>query len=1135
MYNRYLFVGLGGSGGKTLRFLKDQMKQWMQSHGMPAQLPGAWRFLHIDTPQSPDGQGIDDLVAPLAPSEYLGLAGHNSTYYAIQKELDNKPSVAPELATWRVEPASVQVPLARGAGQYRAIGSTIALAYADRIRSVITDNLNALKQVSSMNDLAECFRRAHRSPTASVQNVSTYAVVVSSLSGGSGAGLLHTVCDVLASEGEAGAEQPMAILFTPEVFRTLNAAQRHGVQANALAAICELLNGYWWGGDVSDPKGEMHPPPLRDAVLKAAGCSTDLQRSGAFFPFLVGMQNAAGVSYSNHDQLFEMVGRAMSSWVVDIKVNEQFVAHTTGNWQSAAQAGGAVLADIANGAPTHEIDHPPVSGLGFTRLDVGMSYFANYAAERLMRAVYDHLVSYHHKSEMARQAQAALKHSDPQAVIDYLVQDRMPFFLGTAKLAGLLGDDGEAPAEHPMVNAVAPPAPVEAFCDKIDELLPRDMREKPTWWNEHIVREVESLLPSERADFAVKLDVAAERWAEGIQESVLDAVNREMGRSGLLVSARCCEQAAERLHAISSKLAEASSDLDHWATRWKAELEPWPAHADDKMSAEDASVADRVDSIVGAGWGWRADHMRLAKTSEMLREAAERLLLPAAESIRQAHKSAEREGSAYPNWADNQTATDSPPLSVGPPTGTLTLLDPQNYKLYFEHLLASTFTGEQGEPLEQARQSIMDTDLAQAEPGGNWWPSGLQSAARQPKSLSMHAGVKRLEMKAATRDWLRRAGSPFGDFLNISLRSMFAGESQRSADVRALLDQDEIESRFKDRMNEALRSAAPLVNVDDAMFGLVHPGVQKSNRLACSAIPLDGLPIKEPIAEILRSHQIDDGVIDGNFDADDSTCHIDITACFEAPRSVLTVRSLFKPIADDWEANMAQGKQTAFWSRRRARPLARFVPAPYALLLAMIRGWLIGALLGQIERGSPPRIARPDRREPAVFPERFSQQAPESLDWMATALETLALAYVQASRQGSLAPLDAYLRLRDLGTAGSSVPFSYYSYRNFGPEMSAWIDHGAIHPDPIGEVRVDQSLVVPEERAQHVADTLVQAITAYDQNYKDLQTEWRGRPAMLSQAPLWAGAWPEIRRALVQIKEAAERHHQRAAVSDVLH
>ena len=51
-------VGLGGSGGKTLQFLMDQLgselakRGWAEDH-----LPRCWEFVHLDVPPQPDGVG----------------------------------------------------------------------------------------------------------------------------------------------------------------------------------------------------------------------------------------------------------------------------------------------------------------------------------------------------------------------------------------------------------------------------------------------------------------------------------------------------------------------------------------------------------------------------------------------------------------------------------------------------------------------------------------------------------------------------------------------------------------------------------------------------------------------------------------------------------------------------------------------------------------------------------------------------------------------------------------------------------------------------------------------------------------------------------------------------------------------
>ena len=56
MYRRVVFVGLGGSGGKTLRFLKRDLRHWLTEHNWPESrgIPEGFQFLHIDTPTVQD-------------------------------------------------------------------------------------------------------------------------------------------------------------------------------------------------------------------------------------------------------------------------------------------------------------------------------------------------------------------------------------------------------------------------------------------------------------------------------------------------------------------------------------------------------------------------------------------------------------------------------------------------------------------------------------------------------------------------------------------------------------------------------------------------------------------------------------------------------------------------------------------------------------------------------------------------------------------------------------------------------------------------------------------------------------------------------------------------------------------------
>ena len=73
MLRKFLFIGLGGSGGKTLRYLRHDLEQWLDQIGWDGDFPSAWQMLHIDTPTDPGRQR--DQRRPDAPSRELPRAG----------------------------------------------------------------------------------------------------------------------------------------------------------------------------------------------------------------------------------------------------------------------------------------------------------------------------------------------------------------------------------------------------------------------------------------------------------------------------------------------------------------------------------------------------------------------------------------------------------------------------------------------------------------------------------------------------------------------------------------------------------------------------------------------------------------------------------------------------------------------------------------------------------------------------------------------------------------------------------------------------------------------------------------------------------------------------------------------------
>ena len=270
MYRRMLFIGLGGSGGKTLRCLKRDLREWLDDQGWTGPFPSGWQFVHIDTPPVPDG--LRPGGGSLDDTEYLGLVGAGTQFSAISNIVGAIPEINKELMGWRVDPAALAVPVTMGAGQFRAIGRTIAMGYASAIKSRLSQSISSLNNPAASAELNTLYARATNNPAPSSAPVPPIAVVVSSLAGGTGAGLLIDVCDTLRALEPSWGSESIALLYTPEVFLGLGNAAVGGVQPNSLAAISEVLNGYWWHGGVQKTQ-----VPYKDlAALKNAALGSDI-------------------------------------------------------------------------------------------------------------------------------------------------------------------------------------------------------------------------------------------------------------------------------------------------------------------------------------------------------------------------------------------------------------------------------------------------------------------------------------------------------------------------------------------------------------------------------------------------------------------------------------------------------------------------------------------------------------------------------------------------------------------------------------------------------------------------------------------------------------------------------------------
>ena len=570
---------------------------------------------------------------------------------------------------------------------------------------------------------------------------------------------------------------------------------------------------------------------------------------------------------------------------------------------------------------------------------------------------------------------------------------------------------------------------------------------------------------------------------------------------------------------------------------WSQQGNTWAAEDLGEIAGRVSGGDERLDRYASECVRYRMYELEAVlaiRAADMSRETALRLLSPIAQALEEAWIQASEEA---------EQAAQSAHVAL--PQGEFTLLSSDEFPTLLRSLLSDTFgdAGGASQPQRQARDAIIGS-----RPGGDrlidvdrsWWPE--MTSPRRMTEVARSVAVKvATDMEALgrrARSWVRTPGTTIGRFLGLCFRQCLS-DPDPSTSAHAVISVSrvaEFKRRFLAQIGTAIEASAPLIDLDRTLLGTVHPNPQQHD-LHFSAIPLENLPIAAEVKSALQSAGQDPHRADDWFTTDEGVTTIDITSAFSAPMSVLAMKSLLKPIADDWsQAAPGSDDEREFWKQRRSRPLQRFVPCSQALLACMVRGWFAGRLLGMIDTSERPRIMCVDIGAAVDFPRPFPTRSSDPLEYLASALESLPLAYVEASRLSSLDPFKPYIQLRELGRSVGSQRL--WDYGDLTAELADWVSSGVfahrICEPQIGGVDPDGG---PVGRARRLLEILERAVEQHTKRFEEYRSEWGQHPSRLSLAPLWTGCWPLISRSLAQIRDAADRRCQTAGggIEDLLH
>lgn len=1095
MLRPFLIIGVGGSGGKTLRGIKYQLELKLQQVGWKAGIPAAWQFLHYDTPTAQDG--VDYAIPFLPPQEYRGLvstgASYGTTYRSIESSHVTNESVHQDIQRQLPNPAQVKVDVTKGAGQYRAVGRAVALGAT---RDIATAARNAISRLQDAQALAELqtlgeLLRARNQGGDGAPMV----IVISSIAGGSGAGQFLDITEIVKStvKQQPWSNQFFSILYAPDVFDQLSVTA--GMPGNALAAIAETMNGFW----TDSPSTSTLELLKHQGVAPAYGSAMD--RVGAAYPFIVGRSNSK-VTFDDQSAVYNAVATSLTAWITDERVQDDMIAYSSGNWQ--ARVGANVLPDESGLiSPVHH--SPAFSSMGFGRVTLGREKFLEYSAERFARSVVDRMLYAHAEDDrmFSRMTEREWVQSKADGAYQRFIND--------------LHLNEETEDHNQVIDALRPTEHLDQLKSElwhgVDQRLSNPAQldksgglDLTTWsdrlLNEYATRSGELLQRDQRAR-----QVLLEKWVAEMPSHILHTISRYIAEVGLPAVVTMLGHLERTMKSAADGLEIEARLRDDWVSGLRSLVSQELQAAPNQQSIRpDQDVVAHAIERLQQALEWASEARVRESASRLLVELRENFLAPlridldgSLDALRQrvsTRKTSDNRDNEYEFWP---TRNDhSVPRKYAPAPNERLLVEHTEYPAEFERLVRATVEGDskyQDAVLTVIADMLVGTAPRKAAEGDAAYWSLIANPRSWKPSVSADPGATyntqapRFQMATdpetyleRARVWMRREGTPFHAYISEDLLSFF-DEAELTPDVFA-----KRRDRYREQLQSALGASEPLVKLNPALLRAVHDkAINEGTSLVFSSIPFrEGTELHAITKGVLGTMGFWDDATSDSWFQDARVDGIEVFAMSGFPYQPIVMDSVMEPIARGWlRESSTQHSREAFWKFKKARLLGEAIPAAPDVILSMIRGWYVAKALGRLkveddngERGPKLGVWDASTRAIAYFPHPLlSARNAQPHDFPGIVMQSLTVALPLCNSEGSLAPLAPYRALAALGGdqgASSSA-------------LTDWIQHGTVvksAPVPTSE-RAGSATGDLTQRQQALREFLIEETRKFNEQVVD--------------------------------------------------
>ncbi len=1014
-----IVIGCGGSGGKVVLGLRDRLEKELQRRGWRHGIPEAFQLKWVDVPVPQET--FPDFGRSVADEDYAGLAWSD-----IYREIDDlvikgAGNRIERLIGWRPSPY-IDLPFLEGAGQMRALGRMGALSNASKVTNLIQKAVQDAK--TSIPEFESFASHLGVQNVSGAQNVSKepFVFVVSSLAGGTGAGVFLDVCDLVRASNPNLGQRIISVLLTAEIFPGIAGV---GIPTNSLGASSELMNAML-----------AVQRPLETLYGQGAAVNV-LQGSGPSVAYLVGLRTLdAGGALESPDDAYRVVTESLMALMLDEHLQQDMIGHdlTNRNLQQADR-----------GSKFKMLVEPPslnqnamcgfVSSFGSAKVAVGSSRFGDWARDRMVRSVLEYLLKgWRDRGLELIDPDRRDVVQDPEIVEHIVNRDREEFF----DECGLWEEDEPDATRHDQV--VDGILNRDQLNDVLREFHKKRIAEMGSFsqlggreWVNRIPAVIKNRQSELRLEVAGLLEKGSDDFAVKVVKQLETAVSKWLAEYGLPVAAGLVKELSQQCSSAAEQLQREARGMESASRRDPAQAISAAFHAlgGSRVNAKSDFVQDAVRKSIGPNQYWMESE-RCEKAASLLTDVVEKVLVPLMSAL-------ESRGEELDMFAGSSEVQDWPvgagvSAKYAPAPSEFCLVGAEEWNGVYEQLLKeSTAKKNSAGSVGAARDTICaggfkygDAAAPREAPtalrldsGSGWLGKG--------RPVGVELALSPEEIKDRVDQFFLNPSNSMGRFLESGLEEHLAKQGR---EVPGGNHTKRLE-RFRKCLGSAMQMASPMCRIQDEMVSRLHNDGGLATSLTVQELPFDGGHPAHDVAKAILTGQ--DGVSAGAFKSRSKTGmeSVLVVRRLATPVHPAVVASLYEPIVKDWDkAVTPDDPATAiktFWNNKRARLLNEFIPLPKPAIESIVRGWFVGRLLGLITDPTPstgPHVHTRDdfgNEEIAAFPwpllrhgRNDELEEPESIDeWLPAILEHLPLAMMMLSQDPHA--LDAYEQTFRLG------------------------------------------------------------------------------------------------------------------------